>query len=159
MSCNFFLDEKAIGMNRSEYCQKKIQQLNHYVKVTQISESLSNQDPIENANLKDYDIVVLTEACLDTQKIVNYYWRQHSTKFINADVNGIFCRIFNDFGNKFEVIDKDGEEIKEVVIQGITNGEQGLVTLLHSDFTFEDGDEVQIQEVKGMTKKERVINQ
>ena len=66
MSCNFFLDEKAIGMNRSEYCQKKIQQLNHYVKVTQISESLSNQDLIENANLKDYDVVVLTEACLDT---------------------------------------------------------------------------------------------
>ena len=56
-------------------------------------------------------------------------------------------------------MDKDNEEIKEVVIQDITNEEQGLVTLLHSDFTFEDGDEVQIQEVKGMTKTERVINQ
>ena len=152
LSGNFFLDEKAIGMNRSEYCRKKVQQLNHYVKVTQISESLSNQDSIENANLKDYDVVILTEACLDTQKIVNDYWRQNDTKFISADVNGVFCRIFNDFGDEFEVIDKDGEEIKEVVIQDITNEEQGVVTLLHSEFIFEDGDEVQIQEVKGMTK-------
>lgn len=64
----------------------------------------------------------------------------------------MFCRVFNDFGDEFEVIDKDGEELKEMVIKNITNEAQGLVTL-ETGFRhpFEDGDQVMLDKVEGMT--------
>jgi len=66
-------------------------------------------------------------------------------------VNGVFSRIFNDFGDEFEVVDKDGEEIKELIIKNITNEPQGLVTLEEGfRHPFQDGDEVLIDKVEGM---------
>ena len=41
-------------------------------------------------------------------------------KFITADVYGLFCWTFCDFGDEFEVIDQDGEEAKEILIGNIT---------------------------------------
>ena len=38
---------------------------------------------------------------------------------IVADQNGIFSRILTDFGPKHAVIDKDGEEVGEVMIYSI----------------------------------------
>ncbi|WP_281059874.1 hypothetical protein [Staphylococcus sp. GDK8D30P] len=42
---------------------------------------------------------------------MNKFCRKHNIKFISCDVYGVFSRIFNDFGNKFEVLDKNGEEL------------------------------------------------
>ena len=41
-------------------------------------------------------------------------------QFITADVYGVFCWTFCDFGDSFEVIDANGEEPKEVFIAKIT---------------------------------------
>lgn len=43
-------------------------------------------------------------------------------KYISADFCGAHSRILNDFGDKFEVLDKNGEEPVEVVIKSITSG-------------------------------------
>ena len=58
-----------------------------------------------------YDIVILTEASTETILVMNEVCRKNATKFIVADVRGVVCRVFNDFGPKFEVVDKNGEDL------------------------------------------------
>jgi ubiquitin-activating enzyme E1 len=68
---------------------------------------------------------------------------------------GPYGYVFNDFGSEFEVNDKNGEETVEVMIDSITNEEEGLVTLLSGQrHSYEDGEAVRISEVKGMNLKE-----
>jgi len=56
-------------------------------------------------------------------------------------LNGPFARLFNDYGETFEVIDKNGEDPVEVMIKNITNDEEGIVTLLEGvKHPYEDGD-------------------
>lgn len=49
---------------------------------------------------------------------------------MSVDVNGVFSRVFNDFGQDFQVLDKNGEECNELFIKAISNEENGLVQLL-----------------------------
>ncbi len=82
---------------------------------------------------------------------INEYCRKTGKKFISADSYGPFGRIFNDFGDKFEILDKNGEELQEVMIKSISNEEKGLIELLPiTKHKFEDGDEIILTEVKGM---------
>ena len=41
-------------------------------------------------------------------------------QFLTADVYGVFCWAFADFGDAFEVVDVNGEEPKELFISAIT---------------------------------------
>lgn len=51
--------------------------------------------------------------------------------------------MFNDFGKSFEILDKNGEELQDVMIKNVTNEEKGTVELLpNNKHRFEDGDEV-----------------
>ena len=47
-----------------------------------------------------------------------------------VDVVGPWGYIFNDFGEEFEVNDSNGEEPIELIIENISNAENGVVTLL-----------------------------
>jgi hypothetical protein len=49
---------------------------------------------------------------------------------MSADLLGPFARLFNDFGDKFEVVDKNGEDPVEVMVSDISNEEKGVVKLL-----------------------------
>jgi molybdopterin/thiamine biosynthesis adenylyltransferase len=53
----------------------------------------------------------MTDSDFATQKAVNQYCRSKGIKFISADCLGAFTRVFNDFGEKFEILDKNGEEL------------------------------------------------
>ena len=77
------------------------------------------------------------------------YCRVNKIKIIIASVQGTFGRIFNDWGEEFTVLDKNGEEVPEVMIKSITNEEKAKVELL-SKHLFEDGDMVLISNVEGM---------
>lgn len=77
--------------------------------------------------MSQYDLVILTEASHEEIIFVNEYCRKHNKKFIAADSYGVFTRVFNDFGSQFEVLDKNGEELQDVMINHISNEEQGLV--------------------------------
>ena len=61
---------------------------------------------------------------------VNNFCRKFGKKFISTDVYGVFGRIFNDFGDNFEVLDKNGEELPDCMIKNISCEENGLVELL-----------------------------
>ena len=45
--------------------------------------------------------------------------RKTKSAFITAYNNGLFGKVFTDFGAEFTVIDKDGEELQEVMIKNI----------------------------------------
>jgi hypothetical protein len=63
---------------------------------------------------------VITDAPLSLQIKIDNYCRTKGIKFISADVRGLFTWAFCDFGLDFEIVDKDGEETKEVLISSIT---------------------------------------
>ena len=43
-----------------------------------------------------------------------------SFQFISSDVMGVFSYVFCDFGNEFEIFDKDGEESKDILIESVS---------------------------------------
>lgn len=51
----------------------RVNQLNYYVKVSVSNQDLQTLESIEHANLSSYSVVILTEAPLDTQRLVNDY--------------------------------------------------------------------------------------
>jgi ubiquitin-activating enzyme E1 len=93
---------------------------------------------------------------------LNDYCRKNGSSFISADCYGPYGQIFNDFGDNFEVLDKDGEEPVEVLIDDISIAEKGVVKLVNGHrHPYSDGDTIRIQGVKGMRqvdKEELSIN-
>ena len=84
--------------------------------------------------------------------------RKTKSAFITAYNNGLFGKIFTDFGAEFTVIDKDGEELQEVMIKNIAYDEEKdatIVTLLEGfKHIYEDNDHAAFKEVLGMKKIE-----
>jgi len=79
----------------------------------------------------------------DTIIAVDNFCRKHKIKFLSADLLGPFARLFNDFGENFEVADKNGEDPVEVMVSSISNDEKGIVKLLDGiKHPYEDGDSV-----------------
>lgn len=157
-SGQFFLQETDKG-TRAEASINRLQQLNLYVKC-----KLAPSTPIptevkaleENPwNFEQYDVVILTGADFQTIQVVDEYCHSKGKKFICTDLYGVFGRVFNDFGPKFEVLDKNGEQLQDVMVKNISNEEKGMVELLpNAKHNFEDGDEVVFAKVEGMKLKE-----
>ena len=159
LAAQFFLKQSEIGQNRATVCGGRLQQLNYYVKVNIMTEELPTEfADLDKLGFDQYAVIVLTETPLKTQLFMSQYCRKHKIKFITTDINGILCRIFNDFGEKFDVVDKDGEELADYMIKNISNEEQGVVQLLPGiRHNLSTGDQVIIQEVQGMQKLEQPI--
>jgi len=64
-------------------------------------------------------------------------------------VHGVFGRVFNDFGNEFECLDKDGEELQDSLIKNIKIGEKTVIEL-HAKHKFAEGEEFILIGVDGM---------
>lgn len=105
LSGGFYFGESDVGKNRVSSCLNKLQELNQYVKVDRIEKFTT-----ENIQtLKEYTLVLMTEGVLEDQIVIDDYCRSNGVKFILANAKGPFFRLFNDFGDKFEVLDKNGE--------------------------------------------------
>lgn len=106
-------------------------------------------------NFKNLDVIILTEADYKTVSFIDEYCHTKGKKFILANLQGVFGRIFCDFGPSITVVDKNGEQLQDSMLKSISNEEEGLVELLaNTKHSYEDGDEVLITEVKGMMLKE-----
>lgn len=93
--------------------------------------------------LHTYNAVILTESDYSTQCAVDAFCRKRGIKFLAADVCGPWSRFFNDFGDNFTVLDKNGEDPVELIVHSISNEEHGKVILLPgSKHPFEDGDTI-----------------
>ncbi|KAI7899270.1 ubiquitin-activating emzyme E1 [Cokeromyces recurvatus] len=145
LSAQFYLTENDIGQPRAKVTQPKLAELNQYVPV-----HLLESDLTEDA-LKKYKVVVVTELPLSKQLAISEICHANNIHFISTEVRGLFGRIFNDFGPKFEVIDTNGEEPLHGMIANISK--EGIVTCLDEvRHGLEDGDYVTFKEIQGMTE-------
>eukprot|EP00051_Salpingoeca_urceolata_P006913 m.91570 g.91570 ORF g.91570 m.91570 type:complete len:1078 (-) comp15042_c0_seq4:33-3266(-) len=155
LSSQFFLNEDDVGKgtNRAVASQPHLEQLNPYVRIKQSPQALTADGNLDF--LKAYDCVVLTECSLEVQLAVNAFCRSQEPqiKFVAADVHGVFCSTFCDFGDAFDVHDTTGEEPKEFFISNVTQASPGVVTTLENrKHDLQDDDEVRFTEVEGMTE-------
>ncbi|XP_069780802.1 ubiquitin-like modifier-activating enzyme 6 [Narcine bancroftii] len=162
LGSNFFLheDDVASQKNRAAATISQLSELNPYVQVN--SSSVLLDENTDLSFLQHYQCVVLTETRLLLQKKINDFCRsqQPPIKFISADVYGVFCRVFCDFGDHFEVSDPVGEEPKEIFIQNITRSNPGIVTCMDNhNHGLETGQFVTFREINGMTELNESVQQ
>jgi len=141
----FFVNNGDLGLNRAEVSAKQVRELNSYVMVQTSTANLEQEDLsffdqfnvrfififtssswglvgcLHNYALPSlHQCVILTDTPLSLQKKINAYCRTSGIAFIAADVRGVFCWAFCDFGDQFGVHDSNGEEPLEVLIEQIT---------------------------------------
>lgn len=147
LGSQFFLTEKDFGVNRAQACQERLSELNPYVPVS------ASTSPLTDDFLKHFRVVVLTDCTREEQLRVSAFCHAHDIALILGSTNGLFGQIFCDFGEKFEVVDTNGESPVSAMVAGITKEENSVVTCLdESRHGLEDGDHVTFSEVQGMTE-------
>lgn len=105
----------------------RLQQLNYYVRC-KVAPNLPIPHQVEALeaepwNFQNMDVIVLTDTDYATAIAVNEYCRSKGKKFILTQLAGVFGRVFNDFGENFEVLDKNGEDLQDTIIRSISNEE------------------------------------
>ncbi|KAH7967635.1 hypothetical protein HPB52_001512 [Rhipicephalus sanguineus] len=147
LSSQYYLSEESLGENRAAASEASLARLNQYVRVE------AHTEPLSKEFLKQFSAVVLTETPLDEQEEIAAFAHENNISLIVADTRGLAGQIFCDFGEKFRVLDPNGEEPLSVLIASITKDTEGVVTCLEAlRHGFEDGDYVAFSEVKGMTE-------
>jgi ubiquitin-activating enzyme E1 len=149
LSSQFYLRQADIGKNRAEQSLEQLSELNAY---TQVKTSTGE---LNEALLKGYTVVILADGIESEEKLLKLsgFCRQENICFILAETRGVFSRLFCDFGDEFTVVDVNGEQPISVMIAGITQDVNGLVTCLdESRHGLEDGDCVTFSEVQGMSE-------
>jgi ubiquitin-activating enzyme E1 len=146
LSSQFFLSEADIGKNRAEVCQTKLNELNERVQIQVSTDSLTEE------LIRKHTVVVITQNNSRDELIhINNICHSHNISFIAGDVNGLFGWSFVDFCT-FECLDPDGEQPKTSFISGITQEEEGIISVDNKRHDFIDDEFVKITEVKGMTE-------
>jgi ubiquitin-activating enzyme E1 len=94
----------------------------------------------------DIKVVVFTDKNIFDKESFRYLiksCRESRIPYINTSQTGLFGYCFNDFGDNFTVLDKNGEELAEVMIKSINLTDDGkvIVTVLDNyKHKFEDCD-------------------
>lgn len=146
LSSQFFLTPEDVGKPRDEVTAPRVAELNAYTPVK------VHQSPGLDENYSQFDkyqIVVLTNVPIDSQKAIADYCHTKGIYIVIADTFGLFGSIFCDFGEKFTIMDPTGETPLSGIVAGID--EEGLVSALdETRHGLEDGDFVTFTEVEGM---------
>lgn len=150
LSSHFYLTEADIGKNRAEASLSKLAELNPYVKV-----NLSTE-PLTDDYLNQFQVVVCVDYTSEEKLLhVSEYCHAHDPAivFIKADIRGLFCSVFSDFGPKHVIYDKTGEEPRQAIITSISNSNPAVITT-HEEkpHGLGEGDYVEFCEVKGMVE-------
>ncbi len=147
-TAQFFLLDSDLGKNRAEACIGRLQQLNYYVKVTPMAGPIpATEAELDAAKFSRFTVIIVTDSAYKTQLVLDGYCRKHKIALIIADVKGALCKVVNDFGTKFTVLDSDGEEAKECMIRDITTEAEGMVTtIVGQRHGFANGDTVIFKE-------------
>nr|XP_046239442.1 ubiquitin-like modifier-activating enzyme 1 isoform X2 [Scatophagus argus] len=147
LSSQFFLKESHLGQNRAECSLQQLSDLNPRVRVS------AHTGPLDDCLLLEFQVVVLTDSSLDDQKRFGELCHSHGIKFIVADTKGLCGQLFCDFGEEFEVLDRDGETPRSAIIQTVTKENPGVVLCTDDQrHGFSDGCKVSFSEIQGMTE-------
>lgn len=146
LSSQFFLHPEDVGKPRAKVTVPRVSELNPY---TPVKEHPSSSLTSDLTQLKDYQVVVLTDTPLKDQITISDYCHQNGVYVVIADTYGLFGTIFTDFGKNFTVGDATGENVLTGIVAGIDS--EGLVSALdETRHGLEDGDFVTFSEVEGM---------
>ena len=146
LSSQFFLHPEDVGKPRAEVTAPRVSELNPYTPVSvHPSEDLTS----DLSQLKQYQVVVLTDTTLRDQLTISEYCHQNGIYIVITDIFGLFGNLFTDFGKNFTVGDPTGENPLNGIVAGID--QEGLVSALdETRHGLEDGDFVTFTEVEGM---------
>jgi len=150
---NFYCSESDIGKNRSIVCKDKLAELNRYVKVESLDCEISVEDMDWSTVLKDFSCVVISIPLpLKTLYTLNDICRANECGFIYTHTCSVFGQIFCDFGDKFVVTDKDGENPVSCQVEQILCTNPAAVKVLedHGRHGLETGDCVTFDRVNGL---------
>ncbi|KAK5078217.1 E1 ubiquitin-activating protein [Lithohypha guttulata] len=146
LSSQFFLHPEDVGKSRAQVTAPRVAELNSYTPVS-VHESQSLTDDL--SQLKNYQVVVLTNTPLKEQLKIADFCHQNGIYLTVADTFGLFGYIFNDFGKNFTIGDATGENPISGIIADIDDS--GLVSALdETRHGLEDGDFIEFAEIKGM---------
>lgn len=147
LSSQFFLRESHLGQNRASCSLQQLCLLNPRVQVS------AHTGPLAEELLRQFQVVVLTDSSLDDQKRFGDLCHQNGIKFIVADTKGLCGQLFCDFGEEFEVLDRDGEPPASTLIQRVLKGDPGVVVCIDDErHKLSDSSKVCFSEVQGMTE-------
>ncbi|XP_037535723.1 ubiquitin-like modifier-activating enzyme 1 [Nematolebias whitei] len=147
LSSQFFLQESHLGQNRATCSLPQLAVLNPHVLVS------AHTGPLDEDLLQQYQVVVLTDSSLDDQKRFGEFCHSRGIRFIVADTKGLCGQLFCDFGEEFEVLDRDGEMPVSVMIERITKDNPGVVVCTDDQkHGLSDGSKVTFSEIQGMTE-------
>ncbi|CAL7947644.1 unnamed protein product [Xylocopa violacea] len=147
LGSQFYLTEADIGKNRAAACCQRLSELNNYVPTRHHS------GPLTDSYIKNFKVVVLTETQLKEQLRISEITHANDIALIIADTRGLFSQVFCDFGEKFTVVDTNGEPPATAMVASISKDTEGVVTCLDDTrHGMEDGDYVTFSEVQGMTE-------
>ncbi len=147
LASQFYLNEDLIGTNRAKASIGSIRALNPYVDIS-LLDIPSLNDSL--ASLLSYSVVVLVDQVYETQAIVSEFCHQNNIKVVICNTNGVYGKIFTDFGTDFICNDIDGETYPSSLIASITSDNPPLVTVLEETrHGLETGDKVLINDVQG----------
>ena len=76
---------------------------------------LTKEELISKELIDHYDIVVICDYYRIARNILTMS-QNLNKRIIIAEANGVYVRVFCDFGEEFEVLDRDGEEPAECFI-------------------------------------------
>jgi molybdopterin/thiamine biosynthesis adenylyltransferase len=136
-------DDSEQEKSKALTCKHKLQELNHYVKVTVVCDQKYSTvvDYLKEQKEQKQDpfkVVVMTEF-FGTKKeeilSANKFCRESTIPFIYTFVVGCSAKILTDFGESFKVIEQNSEEIPDVMIDSITATEDKDFAL----FTLKEG--------------------
>lgn len=143
LSTNFYAEQSQLGANRATAVLNKLKQLNPYVQI----DASEIEGQFDTARLAEFDVVVVCDNYLPVTRPVIEAAGQMKKKVVISETNGIFSRIFCDFGDEFEVLDRDGEEPAECFIKEVDYEKNTIVLLEKSNHLLRAGDVVQLIEV------------
>jgi len=152
LGSNFYLTEADVGKPRGAAVVAKLAELNPNVGVKLHSGEVTEEF------IRQFHVVVITDN--ETPENLtkwNAWTRARSAEdktervFIYGSILGMQASVFADYGDKFVCQDEDGEPLKTLIIDDISKGKNGIVTVDGERHLLSDGDHISIEEVKGMS--------
>ena len=147
LASQFYCQFEDIGRPRAAVSAPKLSELNPYVPVNVVSEELTLE------LVSSFRVVVLIGVSEHLVREIADYCHNNSICVIAADMYGVFCNVFCDFGDNFVVSDIDGEPAATCLIASITRDNPGLVCALEETrHHLRNGDIVEISGLAGMNE-------
>lgn len=145
--CNFYINEKDVGLRKDEVCLPKLKDLNNNVQCGILNNNIEQ-------HITEYDIIVITEI-LELERLIriNEICRKNKIGFIYCLSLGLTFYCFVDFNEHF-INDLNNKDKKKYYIKNINVGEKTKIIIDNSleNFNLSINSFVIFKDIKGMSQ-------